>query len=261
MRATMKTIKVNNISKRFRIGSERKQNALAYVISVFSGVEPKKSFWALRNISFTAHAGEGIGLIGRNGSGKTTLLRTIAGIYRPDEGTIETNAKILLLSGVGGLLKPRLDVVNNIYFVGSILGLGQRDIKRHVNGIIAFAGLQKFKNTKIYQFSTGMRVRLSFSIVIHTIPHLKPDVLLLDELFLGGDEEFKDKGLKEIEALMKRGMTIMLASHGLESIEKYCDRALWLEKGKVMKVGKAQEVTAAYFKFIKKAKERARHGI
>ncbi len=251
----METIKVKNISKRFRIGSEGKQNTLLYAISVFSGVEHKKNFWALKNISFTANAGEGIGLIGRNGSGKTTLLRTIAGVYKPDKGTIETDAKILLLSGVGGLLKLRLDVVNNIYLVGSILGLGQRDIKRHVNAIIAFAGLQKFRSTKIYQFSTGMRIRLSFSIVIHAIPYLKPDILLLDELFSGGDKEFKETSLREIEALMKQGITIMLASHRLDNIDKYCDRTIWLDKGRIAKQGKSREVIESYLKFIKKLKK------
>ena len=250
----MGQIIVKNLSKKFRIGSGSEQSVLSYVISLFSGVEPKKNFWALKNISFTVNSGEVIGLIGKNGSGKTTLLKTMAGIYKSDKGEIETNAKILLLSGVGGLLKPRLNIINNVYLVGSILGLGQRDIKRNLNSIIEFAGLQKFRNTKIYQFSTGMRVRLSFSIIIHAMPYLKPDVLLLDELFSGGDEEFKNKSLKKIEELMKKGITIILASHRLENIKKYCNRVIWLDKGKIVKEGRPKKVIEDYIKFNKKLK-------
>ncbi|TKJ17513.1 hypothetical protein CEE44_03180 [Candidatus Woesearchaeota archaeon B3_Woes] len=250
MKQKMEEIIIKNLSKKFRIGFKKEQSVLSYFISFFSGIEPKKEFWALKGISFSVNSRENIGIIGKNGSGKTVLLKTIMGIYNLDKGEIKTNGNIVILSGVG--LRSRLTLMDNIYLVSSILGLSQKDIKRKFNSIVEFAGLQDFVNTKIYQFSSGMRKRIAFSIIIHYIEHYKPDILLLDEIFAGGDEEFKNKSLKKLEELMGKGTTFILVGHNLKLIEKYCDRVIWLDKGKIIKDGKPKEVIEAYVKFIKR---------
>lgn len=249
----MERISVKNLSKKFKIGYNKEQSALSYLISLFSGIEAKKEFWALKDISFKVKAGEKIGIIGKNGSGKTILLGTIMGIYKPDKGKIKINKNAVLLSDLATGLKARLSIRDNIYLIGSILGLSQKNIKKNFNSIIEFAGLQDFVNTKIYQLSSGMKQRLTFSITMYYINHSKPDTLLLDEVFGGGgDEEFKNKALKKIEEIIKGDTTIVLASHRMGIIKKYCNRVIWLHKGKIKKEGGPEKVTEVYLKFIRK---------
>lgn len=246
---------IKKLSKKFNIGYEKEQTVLSFFISLFSGVESKKEFWALRDVSFTVRKGENIGIIGRNGSGKSTLLSTIGGIYKQEHGEIIVNGKAIILSTLACGLKLRLAVSDNIRLVGSILGLGQKDIGRKFDSIVEFAGLQDFVNTKIYHLSEGMKQRLAFSINIHCINHSKPDILLVDEVFGGGaDQEFKDKIQEKIEGLIKSGITLVMATHKARIIEKYCDRAIWLHKGRVVKEGRPNEVVEAYIEFIRRLK-------
>ncbi len=233
---------VENLSKKFQIGFKKNQSALERAISLFSGKEPKKTIQALNNISFTAEKGEIIGIIGENGSGKSTLLRTIAGIYRQDEGKIITNGKVVSLINLKIGLQHRLTMRDNIFLISSFFGLSRKEIIQRYNSIVEFTGLENFINTKIYQFSEGMKARLAFSIAIHCAP----DILLLDEIFEIGDENFRKKSAEKIKEFVNKGVTAILVSHDLHMVKKYCDKVIWLEQGKIKREGKTKEIVEEY---------------
>jgi ABC-type polysaccharide/polyol phosphate transport system ATPase subunit len=238
----MERIIIENISKEFKIGFRRKQSVLARILNTIFGRIPTKKLLAIENLSFTANSGEIIGIIGKNGSGKSTLLRLIAGIYKPTQGNIETNGKIISLINLNIGLKPRLTLKDNLYLVGALFDLGRKDIKQRFNKIVEFAGLTQFTNTKISQFSTGMTQRLVFSIAAHA----NPEILLLDEVFEVGDEDFRKKSSNKIKELAKNGATVLLVSHELWMIEKYCNKVIWIDKGNIKKQGKTKEIVKEY---------------
>lgn len=231
----MKRIIVKNVSKKFRVGFKKQQGALERVINLFSGKEPKRIIWALKNISFTAKAGEIIGIIGENGSGKSTLLKIIARIYTKDSGKVFTKGKIVSLIGSEAGFDTRLTAKDNIYLCCSIKGLKQKEIKKRFKSIISFAELENFVNTKLYQFSSGMIARLAFSIAIHSIIHKNLDILLLDEFLAVGDEYFRKKCISKINELINKGATVIIVSHDLKEIEENCNRIIWMERGKIVK--------------------------
>jgi len=242
-----KSIKVINLSKKFNIGFKKDQGALARVVSFISGRETKKELKVFSGISFDVSAGQVLGVIGRNGSGKTTLLRIIAGIYEPDGGKIITAGKVDYLSGFAGGLSPKLTMEENIYLIGSVLGLSHKDVNMKINEIVEFSGLKKFLYTKVYQFSSGMVARLAFSSTIFCLDYTKPDILLLDEVFgIGADIDFEDKAIKKIGELIKCGSTVVLASHNLKIIEDYCDKAFIIGNGKIVKEGQPASIVAFY---------------
>jgi len=238
----MERIIVENVSKKFKIGFKKRQNALESFVSFFSGKEPKKEMWALTNVSFKANSAEIIGIIGENGSGKSTLLRTIAGIYKQDNGKIKTNGKIISLINLNVGMQHRLTMKDNIYLCCTLFNLSKKEIKKKFNPIVKFSELEKFIDTKLYQFSNGMLQRLTFSIAIHS----NPDILLLDEVFEIGDENFRKKSVEKIKDLVNNGVAVILVSHHLRMIERYCKRVIWLEQGKIKKEGKAREVVKEY---------------
>lgn len=240
----MERIILEKVSKKFKIGFKKKQSALARLVSAFSGKEPKKTIWALNDVSFSAQAGEIIGIIGENGSGKSTLLRIIAGIYGADSGTIKTSGKIISLIGLYDGLKERLTMKENIFLCCSLFGLRQNEIKKKTGPIIAFAELDDFTGTKIYQFSEGMKQRLAFSIAMHC----DPEILLFDECFVVGDEEFKNKGIDKIKELARNGVAILLVGHALDMIKKYSHKIIWLHEGRILMVGNCEEIIKEYLK-------------
>ncbi len=226
-------IKVEQVGKKFKIGFKKNQNALARFISLFSGREAKKIIWALRDVSLTVKEGEMVGIIGKNGSGKSTLLRCISKIYKHDGGNIKTKGKIISLINLNIGMQPRLTMSDNIYLCCSLFGLSRKEIKDRFSNIVKFSELENFVGTKLYQFSEGMKQRLAFSIAIHC----NPEVLLLDEVFEVGDKGFKIKSANKIKELVKRGVSVLLVSHELSMIEKYCNKIIWLDKGKIKKEG------------------------
>ncbi|MDD5455299.1 MAG: ABC transporter ATP-binding protein [Candidatus Ratteibacteria bacterium] len=238
----MKRIIAEGISKEFKIGFKKNQPILARVISIFSGREPKRIIKALDNVSLEADAGELLGIIGENGSGKSTLLRIIAGIYAKDNGKIVTNGHIIALINLYIGLKERLTMEDNIYLLGSFWGMSQKSIRERFDAIVEFSELKDFIKTKVYQFSNGMIQRLVFSIAVNC----NPDILLLDEVFEVGDEHFKLKSANKLEELNKNGTAVILVSHAMWIIEKYCNRVIWMDKGKILQEGKASEVTLEY---------------
>ena len=240
-------ISIQNLSKTFRIGHKDKKGALSSIISLFGGREEKRDLKVLQDISLEAYSGEVLGIIGKNGSGKSTLLRIIAGIYKADSGTVETEGKMIYLSGFGQGLKPKLTMGENIYLIGSLMGLGKKELQEQFDSIVKFSGLQEYVHTKVYQFSTGMLTRLNFSIGIHCLERHNPDILLVDEMLSsGGDIDFQAQAGKKIEELILGNTTVLLVSHNLNDIEKYCDRVIILEKGRLVNRGKPEQIIEKY---------------
>lgn len=224
-------IELKNVSKTFLADLKKEKSILAHVVDLVTGKSCKKEIPILSNLSLEVRAGEILGIIGRNGSGKSTLLRLIAGIYEQDVGEISTNGKIVYLTGLGQGLSPKLTMRENIYLMGSVMGLSQKDVKRKFKEIVEFSGLKEYADMKVYQFSNGMVARLNFSVMIHCVNHHSPEILLLDEVFsAGGDLDFQKKATKKMEDLIRGDATVLLVSHDLENIKKYCHRTLLLKK-------------------------------
>ncbi|MDD5193692.1 MAG: ATP-binding cassette domain-containing protein [Candidatus Nanoarchaeia archaeon] len=240
---------LENISKKFYMGYTKDKTALERAVSLFLNRESRKDLVVLNNVSFKIKSGENIGIIGRNGSGKSTLLRVIAGIYIVDSGSVKTNGKLVYLTGFGQGLNPKLTMRENIFLIGSILDLSQRDIRLKFEDIVNFSGLKDFLDTKVYKFSLGMINRLNFSVGIYCLKHSNPDILLLDEVFRsGGDLEFQNKVIKKMEDFIKGGTTVVLVSHDMDLIKRYCTRALWIDCGKILMEGNPLEVVKEYIK-------------
>jgi ABC-type polysaccharide/polyol phosphate transport system ATPase subunit len=243
------TIKLENISKTFNRDYKKRENILFRILSFLSGKKNKNKFLVLDNVSLQAKSGENVGIIGKNGSGKSTLLRIIAGIYQANNGKIKTKGKVIYLTGFGQGLKPKLTMRENIFLIGSIRGLSQKEIKQKLNEITEFAGLEDYIDTKVYQFSSGMLTRLSFSITIHCIAHQDPDILLIDEAIgAGADITFQNKAANKMEELIKGGATVILVSHNLGQIKKYCDRVIILENGRIKNIGNPKKIIQIYKK-------------
>jgi ABC-type polysaccharide/polyol phosphate transport system ATPase subunit len=238
----MGEIIVENISKKFRVGFKKHQSTLARFISFFYGGDAKHDLEAFKNISFRADSGKIIGIIGNNGSGKSTLLRVIAGIYKADSGKITSKGKIVSLINLSVGMKPKLTMRENIFLCCSLFGLGRKEIAKKFDLIVEFSGLKDFVETKIFQFSAGMVQRLAFSIAIYC----NPDILLLDEVFEVGDQNFREKSAQKIKELVSRGACAISVSHDLNLMEKYCQRTIWISKGKIIKEGNTKEIILEY---------------
>lgn len=233
-----KKIILENISKKFKIGFRKRQSTLYGLMSFVSGRESKKIIHALRDISFTVNSGEIVGIVGDNGSGKSTLLRVVAGIYKQDRGSLKIKGKIISLLNLVAGLKDKLTMRENIYLCSSLFGLSQKEIKKRFNYIVGFSELEIFTDTKIYQFSEGMKQRLSFSIAVYC----DPDILLLDEVFEVGDKNFKEKSSSWIKNFAKNGGSVLLVSHDVSLIKEYCSRCIMMSNGKIIKMGSPAEV-------------------
>lgn len=243
----MKKLIVSKISKEFTLGNEEPL-ALNKVINFIKGKKNKK-IKVLNEVSLELNTGEILGIIGKNGSGKSTLLRIIANIYEQDSGKITSNGKIFYLSGFDAGLIPRLTMKENIFLVASILGLNKKEIKNKFKKIVEFSELKEFVNTQVNKFSSGMISRLNFSITIHCIEEKKPEILLLDEVLnTAGDIDFQKKAKEKIDSLLFSGASIIMVSHNLEQLEKYCKRIICIDKGKIIKEGNPKEVIETYKK-------------
>jgi len=246
----MTEIELINISKKFKIGYSKDQNRLLKIISSLSGREPKKVFWALQDINFKINPGEMIGIIGKNGAGKTTLLRIIAGIYRQDGGEIKKSGRMVCSIGSHITLPERLTMRDNIYLYGTLLGLDRQEIIRKFDHIVEFCELEDFIDTKLYQFSEGMKIRLISTLLIFTYP----DLALIDDIDVTLDKSFVDKFLMTSFKVVKERQGIyLLASHNTELL-KHCDRILWLEKGKTKKIGQSAEIIEEYLDSLREQK-------
>ena len=239
-------IEVNNVSKRFRIHREKQRSLQDAFISVFKWQStPKDYFWPLRDVSLQVNPGDSVGILGPNGSGKSTMLKLITGILEPTSGTITVRGKVASLLELGAGFHPDLTGRENIFLNGSVYGFKRRDMLERLDDIIEFAELGDFIDTPVKHYSSGMYVRLGFSVAIHT----DPDVLVVDEVLTVGDQVFQQKCLERIYALKRRGVGIVLVSHSLHDVERLCDRAIWLDNGYVREDGDSNVVVDKYLSF------------
>ncbi|VVB82679.1 Trehalose/maltose import ATP-binding protein MalK [uncultured archaeon] len=245
----MNKLIVSHIWKRFSIGTVEKQSFIRKKIYQFSGTEPKKNFWALKDISFDAEGGDIIGIIGKNGSGKSTLLRTISGIYQKDRGRVKTiGGKIIAPANLNEGLKLRLTMKDNIFQCSSLLGLTKKEIKNKFWNIVKFAELEDYINTKLYQFSNGMIARLASAIVFYSFTE-RGDILLIDDETDIFDEQFKEKCELKLKEMTKKGAIILWATHDLKNVEKSCNKIMWIDSGKIIQFG-GKEVIKEYSKGV-----------
>jgi ABC-type polysaccharide/polyol phosphate transport system ATPase subunit len=233
-------VSAHGVSKRFRLYHERNQSLKA---AFMRGRRAKyDEFWALRDVELDIEAGKTFGLIGHNGSGKSTLLKCLAGILVPDAGAISTTGKVSALLELGAGFHPELTGRDNVYLNGSILGLSKKQIDRQFDGIVDFAGLEPFIDTPVKNYSSGMYVRLGFSVAIN----VDPDILMVDEVLAVGDESFQRKCMEKFEEFRRAGKTVVLVSHALGSMRSMCDEVAWLDHGKLLAVGKPSDVVDEY---------------
>jgi ABC-type polysaccharide/polyol phosphate transport system ATPase subunit len=216
-----------------------------------------RELWALRDVNLNIHRGETFGIVGRNGSGKSTLLKLIAGIFSPSTGTLEVEGRVGSLIEIGAGFHPEFTGVENVYLNAAIYGLKRSYVDEHLDEIIDFAELEQFKDVPVRTYSSGMYMRLGFSVAMH----IQPDILLLDEVLAVGDEAFRQKCFGLIGNFKRTGGTIVFVSHDPAAVERLCDRAILLEDGHVLEEGPAGEIVRAYHRRVVSgpAEEAVRH--
>jgi lipopolysaccharide transport system ATP-binding protein len=233
-------ISLEHVSKKFRLYHEKNQYLKTTLLR--GGRSRYEDFWAVRDVSFNIPTGSTFGIIGSNGSGKSTLLKCLAGILTPDQGRITVNGRLSALLELGAGFHPELSGRENIFLNGAILGMTQKEVQQRFDDIVDFSGLGHFIDTPVKNYSSGMVVRLGFSIAAN----VEPEILLIDEVLAVGDAEFQQRCYEKIEKFRKDGRTIVLVSHGLSQIEQICDTVAWLEKSHLEVLGPALEVVQKY---------------
>lgn len=236
----MSAIVVDGVSKRFRLFHERNQTLKSAVMRGRRIIADE--FWAVRDVSFRVEHGETFGLIGRNGSGKSTLLKTLARIYSPDEGRVVLDGRVSSMLEVGSGFHPELSGRENIFLNGAILGLSRKQIAARFDEIVDFSGVEQFIDQPVKNYSSGMYVRLGFSVAVHT----EPDILIVDEILAVGDGAFREKSRKKFLEFTGQGRTVVLVSHSLEEVRELCQRVAWLDGGRLRQLGPTADVVAAY---------------
>ena len=235
-------IHVENVTVRFRLANDRIMSLKEFVVQFLSRKIKYTEFYALKNITFDVEKGEVLGIIGRNGAGKSTLLKTISGIIKPLKGKVSLNGNVVPLLELGSGFDFDLTGRENIYLNGALLGYSKELLDSKYDEIVEFSELGSFIDHPIRNYSSGMMVRLAFSIA--TI--IKPDILIVDEILAVGDERFQRKSKDKMLSLMKGGATVLFVSHSLAQVREICNRVVWLENGEVRQVGTAHEVCDAY---------------
>lgn len=239
-------IKVDNVSMRFNLGIEKNFSLKLFFINLFKPKKkkPKKEeFWALKDVSFEVEKGEVIGFIGSNGAGKSTMLKVIAGVMKPTTGKVTVNGNICPMIELGAGFDMELTARENIYLNGAVLGYSKDFIEQKFDEIVEFSELKEFLDVPVRNFSSGMTARLAFSIA--TV--VDPEILIVDEILSVGDIAFQKKSEAKMKSMIGGGTTVLFVSHSLAQIEKICNRVVWLDHGKVVKIGDAKEVCQEYY--------------
>ncbi len=240
------SIKVKNVSKKFRLYHEKRTTIYESILGSFNHKPYYETLQVLDNVSFEVKKGESFGIVGRNGSGKTTLLRILSHIYQPDSGSVETNGIVVPVLALGLGFHPELTAIQNIYQSSILLGIDKKQITKSIDDIIKFAELEKFADTKLKNFSSGMQMRLAFA----TAVQVDPAVLLLDEVIAVGDINFQKKCRDVMLDFKNRGKSIVLVSHSPDDIEKLCDRSMFLKDGQIDTIGTPVTVLDAYRNYM-----------
>ena len=239
-------IKAENISMKFDLGIEKgnsfKQTFIRSLI--FKAFKKKEDFWALKDVSFEVKKGEVIGLIGSNGAGKSTLLKVLSGVMKPTSGKIQVHGVISPMIELGAGFDAELTARENIFLNGAVLGYSEKFLKEKFEEIVEFSELRDFLDVPIKNFSSGMIAKLAFS--ISTI--VDPEILIVDEILSVGDIKFQEKSKNKMMQMIKGGTTVLYVSHSLDSIRELCNRVIWLEHGKVIKIGETKKICDEYYK-------------
>ena len=239
-------IKVDNVGMLFNLSQEKVDNVKEYLIKMIKRQLLFQEFWALKNVSFEIQKGERWGIIGLNGAGKSTLLRIVSGVMKPTEGSIEIRGRIAPLLALGAGFDPNYTGKENIFLYGAVLGYTKEFIEEKYDEIVEFSEIEDFMDVPLKNYSSGMKARLGFSIA--TL--VNPDILILDEVLSVGDAKFRKKSERRILDLFDKGITVLFVSHSVAQVKRLCNKALWLEKGKVVMKGDAEEVCNKYAESI-----------
>ena len=235
-------IEVDHVSMMFNKSSEKVDNIKEYMIKLVKRQLMFEEFWALRDVSFSVKRGESVGLIGLNGSGKSTLLKVIAGVLKPTQGCIQVNGSVAPLIELGAGFDMDLSARENVFLNGAVLGYDRKNMKERFDEIIEFAELWDFLDIPIKNFSSGMQARLGFSIATAVIP----EILIVDEVLGVGDYKFQKKCQDRMDQIMNSGATILFVSHEIDQVKTVCERAIWIDKGKIVMDGDAEKVCDCY---------------
>ena len=238
-------IKIEHVSMKFRMTTDKILSLKEYVIAFLKGNLHYQEFWALKDISFEVKKGEVLGVIGKNGAGKSTLLKIIAGVLKPTEGYVKSYGNIVPMLELGSGFDFELSGKENIFLNGAILGYSEKFLNDKYNKILEFSELEKFINMPIRNYSSGMLMRLAFSIA--TV--VEPEILIVDEILSVGDEGFQRKSKERMLELMGGGTTVLFVSHSIDQIQEMCNRVIWLDNGTIKMIGEPGVVCNAYRKY------------
>lgn len=237
-----KMIEVNNVSMQFRLAGDKILSLKEFVTATLSRKITYREFWALQDVSFDVHKGEVLGIIGRNGSGKSTLLKVISGILKPTKGSLAIYGNVVPMLELGSGFDMDLTGRENIFLNGAILGYTKGFLQSEYENILKFSELGTFIDVPIRNYSSGMLMRLAFSIATM----VNPQILIVDEILSVGDEAFQQKSRDRMIQLMSGGTTVLFVSHNLNQVRQLCDRVLWLDQGRMRMIGTSQEVCDRY---------------
>lgn len=241
---------LKNVSMKFNLGVEKDNSLKMIFINLFTPRKKKKKdyFWALKDIDFRINKGDVVGIIGANGAGKSTLLKVVSGVYKPTTGTVEVNGKISPMIELGAGFDGELTARENIYLNGAILGYSKEFLEEKFDEIVEFSELKDFLDVPVKNFSSGMVAKLAFS--ISTI--VDPEVLIVDEILSVGDIKFQEKSKNKMMSMIEGGTTVLYVSHSIDSIKELCSKVIWLDHGKIIKMGNAKEICDEYYKKLMK---------
>ena len=239
-------IEVDNVSMKFNLSREKVDSLKDYIFKTIKREIQYNEFWALKNVSFSVEKGERVGILGLNGAGKSTLLKVISGVFKPTEGHVDKHGKMVPLLELGAGFDPQYTGKENIYLYGAMLGYTNKFIDSKYDEIVEFSELQKFMDVPVKNYSSGMKSRLGFSIA--TV--VEPKILILDEVLSVGDAKFRKKSEKKIMSMFDSGVTVLFVSHSLEQVQRLCNKAMILEKGKLIAYGDIDPISEQYSKMI-----------
>ena len=239
-------IRVEHVSMKFNLGIEKNYSMKEAFIAMFDKKRRQKptEFWALDDLTFNVKKGEVVGLIGSNGAGKSTLLKVVSGVMKPTKGKVEVREIISPMIELGAGFDLELTARENIYLNGAILGYSKEFLEEKFDDIVKFSELEEFLDVPVKNFSSGMTAKLAFSIA--TV--VNPEILIVDEILSVGDIKFQEKSKGKMLEMIKGGTTVLYVSHSLESIKDLCDKVIWIEHGKLIKMGNAKEICDEYYK-------------
>lgn len=245
-RSSISAIEFRNVSRRFVLHNEKRTSFQDWFIGLIRPRGHGEEFWALRDISFSVRYGEAVGILGRNGAGKSTLLKLVTRVLEPTSGDIVTNGRIHAMLELGAGFHPELSGRDNVFLNGSLYGFNRRQMQQRFDDIVRFADLERFIDTPVKHYSSGMFMRLGFAIAVH----MDPEILVIDEVLAVGDAAFQRKGYEALERLKESGTTILFVSHNAEQVRTFCERSVLLEGGQMLDIGPTSEVVDHYQRML-----------